>query len=197
MTDVEQMLRNLSVEPPTELARATLIETGAADQVTTIDSPFGPLWIAWSPKGVTAVTPRFACETVGGFLDEHRRRGYSTVGSQSRLPKDLAVRVDDALEHGETADVPVDLRGLADFQRSVLDTCRSIGVGTVRSYGWIAERLHNPGAVRAVGTALGRNPVPLIVPCHRVVRSDGAVGSYAFGADMKRELLIREGAILT
>lgn len=196
MTDIEQMLRDLSVEPPASLARETLIESGAADQVATVESPFGPLWIAWSPRGVTGVTPRFACETVEGFLAEHRRNGYSIVGSQSQMPRDLATRVGDALELGETSDVPVDLRGIATFQRSVLDACRGIGAGTVRSYGWLAEKLQNPGAVRAVGTALGRNPIPLIVPCHRVVRSDGAVGNYAFGPDMKRQLLIREGAIL-
>lgn len=192
MTDITHMLSDLNVESPPGLAQETLVEAGAADQVATVDSPFGPLWVAWSPRGVTGVTPRFACDTVEGFLDAHRRNGYAA----SRLPSDLAARVDDALERGETHDVPVDLRGLAKFQQAVLIACSTINAGSVRSYGWIADELDNPGAVRAVGTALGRNPVPLIVPCHRVVRSDGAIGNYAFGPDMKRELLVREGAIL-
>ncbi|GMR02214.1 MAG: methylated-DNA--[protein]-cysteine S-methyltransferase [Acidimicrobiia bacterium] len=192
MTDLEQALRALDIQPPTDLVRTTLIETGAADQITTIDSPFGPLWIAWSPRGVTAVTPRFACESVGDFLDEHRRNAYVI----DHLPRHLEERIDKALASGMTSDVPVDLRGLSDFQRAVLAACSRIEAGTVRSYGWIAEQLENPGSVRAVGTALGRNPIPLVVPCHRVVRSDGAIGNYAFGPEMKRELLIREGAIL-
>jgi O-6-methylguanine DNA methyltransferase len=100
------------------------------------------------------------------------------------------------LQSGDTTDIPVDLSGVTSFQRSVLSTCATIPVGSVRPYGWIASEIGSPGAVRAVGTALGRNPVPLIIPCHRVVRSDGAVGNYAFGPDMKHDLLIREGAIL-
>jgi O-6-methylguanine DNA methyltransferase len=192
MSNIEDRLGNLNVPPPHDLARTTLIQAGAADQVATADSPFGPLWIAWSPLGVTAVTPRFVCNTLDGFLEEHRRNGFAAA----RLPKDLAGRVDDALEHGTTPDFPVDLRGLGEFQTAVLETCRQIEAGRVRSYGWIAERLDNPGAVRAVGTALGRNPIPLIIPCHRVVRSDGSIGNYAFGPEMKHDLLVAEGAIL-
>lgn len=192
MTDIEQLLKDLDVAPPRELERTTLVTTGAADQATTADSPLGPLWIAWNPRGVTAVTPRFVCDTFDGFLGEHRRGVYKAKG----LPKDLAGQIEDALVHGETSEVPVDLTGIAAFQRGVLEVCRTIGPGTVRSYGWIAEKLDNPGAVRAVGTALGQNPIPLIVPCHRVVRSDGSIGNYAFGPDWKHDLLVREGAIL-
>jgi len=192
MNDLERALHALNVQPPADLVRTTLIETGAADQITTTDSPFGPVWIAWSPRGVTAVTPRFACESVDDFLGEHRRTAYVV----DHLPRHLEERIDNALANGMTSDVPVDLRGLSDFQRAVLDACSRIEAGTVRSYGWIAEQLENPGSVRAVGTALGHNPIPLVVPCHRVVRSDGAIGNYAFGPEMKRELLIREGAIL-
>ena len=192
MTDIEQLLATLTVSPPMDLERATLVTAGAADQVTTTDSPYGPLWIAWSPIGVTGVSPLFACETVDDFMDEHRRHVYST----EHLPTELASQIDEALEHGSTPEFPVDLRGIAEFQASVLEACRTIEVGTVRSYGWIADRLHNRGAVRAVGTALGHNPIPLLVPCHRVVRSDGSVGNYAFGAEMKHDLLVREQAIL-
>ena len=192
MIDIEQLLNDLTVPAPPNLARTTLIEAGAADQVTTTDSPFGPLWIAWSPLGVTAVTPRFVCDTLDGFLETHRRKGYEAAG----MPTDLARKVDDALEHGTTPDFPVDLRGIGEFQATVLETCRQIEAGRVMSYGWIAQQLDNPGAVRAVGTALGRNPIPLIVPCHRVVRADGSIGNYAFGPEMKHDLLVAEGAIL-
>ena len=85
--------------------------------------------------------------------------------------------------------VPMDLSGLPEFQRDVLEAARAIPFGEVRPYAWVAERIGNPRAVRAVGTALGRNPVPFIVPCHRVVRSDGSLGGYFFGVSVKEYLL--------
>ena len=88
--------------------------------------------------------------------------------------------------------VPVDLTGVAPFQRGVLTAARTIPFGEVRPYGWIADRIGAPKAVRAVGTALGRNPVPIVVPCHRVLRSDGSLGGYAFGLDLKTRLLALE-----
>jgi methylated-DNA-[protein]-cysteine S-methyltransferase len=192
MTDIKELLGDLNVMPPVDLERSTLVNAGAADQVATTDSPFGPLWISWSPIGVTGVSPLFACPTVDEFMEEHRRNVYSA----NRLPVDLSDQIEAALEFGTTPDFPVDLRGIAGFQGAVLEACRRIEPGSVRSYGWIADELENPGAVRAVGTALGHNPIPLLIPCHRVVRSNGSIGNYAFGSDMKHDLLLREGAIL-
>ena len=88
--------------------------------------------------------------------------------------------------------VPVDLSETPEFQRRVLEAARQIPYGEARPYAWIAERIGSPRAVRAVGTALGRNPVPLIVPCHRVWRSDGGLGGYLFGVEYKRRLLVLE-----
>ena len=88
--------------------------------------------------------------------------------------------------------VPVDISVAGPFQRSVLETALAIPFGEVRTYRWIAEKIGAARAVRAVGTALGRNPVPVIVPCHRVLRTDGGLGGYAFGLDMKRHLLSLE-----
>ncbi|MBI2527833.1 MAG: methylated-DNA--[protein]-cysteine S-methyltransferase [Candidatus Rokubacteria bacterium] len=85
--------------------------------------------------------------------------------------------------------VPVDLSGAAAFQRKVLAAAREIPFGEARPYAWVARRIGHPRAVRAVGTALGRNPVPVIVPCHRVLRSDGGLGGYIFGLDVKDRLL--------
>ena len=85
--------------------------------------------------------------------------------------------------------VPVDLSEVPDFQRRVLETARKIPFGEARPYAWVADRIGHPRAARAVGTALGRNPVPLIVPCHRVWRSDGGLGGYLFGVDVKSRLL--------
>lgn len=88
--------------------------------------------------------------------------------------------------------VPVDLSALLPFQRRVLETAMSIPFGEVRSYAWVARRLSRPRAARAVGTALARNPVPIIVPCHRVRRSDGGLGGYLFGLPFKDRLLALE-----
>lgn len=85
--------------------------------------------------------------------------------------------------------VPWDLAALAPFARRVLEVTAQIPYGEVRTYRWVAERLGAPAAVRAVGNALARNPVPILIPCHRVVRSDGAVGGYALGAGRKQALL--------
>src|SRR5262249_59378424 len=80
------------------------------------------------------------------------------------------------------------LSATAVFQRRVLEAAEDIGFGEARPYAWLAQRIGHPRAVRAVGTALGRNPVPLIVPCHRVWRSDGGFGGYLFGPELKRRL---------
>lgn len=90
----------------------------------------------------------------------------------------------------------LDLGGLSDFERDVLTATRRIPTGETRPYGRVAREAGRPRAVRAVGTVLARNPVPLLVPCHRVVRADGQVGDYMFGATHKEELLRGEGANL-
>ncbi len=84
---------------------------------------------------------------------------------------------------------PCDLGGLPPFTRAVLRITAKIPYGEVRGYRWVAERLGKPRATRAVGNALARNPIPIIIPCHRVVRSDGTLGGYALGLDWKRRLL--------
>jgi methylated-DNA-[protein]-cysteine S-methyltransferase len=90
---------------------------------------------------------------------------------------------------------PCDIRSLPPFTQAVLRITRAIPYGKIRSYRWIAEKLGKPGAARAVGNALGRNPVPFIIPCHRVVRSDGSLGGYALGLSWKKRLLKLEKSI--
>lgn len=84
---------------------------------------------------------------------------------------------------------PCDLDSLPSFTRTVLKITAQIPYGEIRSYRWVAERLRKPKAMRAVGNALARNPIPIIIPCHRVVRSDGTLGGYALGLHWKRRLL--------
>lgn len=92
---------------------------------------------------------------------------------------------------GRVIDFPdrLDLSGGTPFQREVWETAKLIPYGETQSYGWIARQMGNPKAVRAVGQALGKNPLPIIVPCHRVLASGGKLGGFSSGLDLKRRLL--------
>ncbi|MCP9947697.1 methylated-DNA--[protein]-cysteine S-methyltransferase [Actinomadura madurae] len=97
-----------------------------------------------------------------------------------------------ALRTGRLGGLRLDLRGLSDFEAAVLRAAARIPRGQTRPYAWVARQAGRPKAVRAVGSALGRNPVPLLIPCHRVTRSDGALGDYVFGVGAKERLLRAE-----
>jgi methylated-DNA-[protein]-cysteine S-methyltransferase len=88
--------------------------------------------------------------------------------------------------------VPFDLSGMSGFMKKVYKVTRKIPFGEVRSYGWIADKVRDPGAARAVGRAMGFNPVPIIIPCHRVIASDGTLGGYGGGLSVKKWLLAHE-----
>ncbi len=96
---------------------------------------------------------------------------------------------------GPYDDIALDVRG-TDFQQSVWDQLRKIPAGETRSYGDIAKALNNPKAVRAVGGANGANSVAIVIPCHRVIGSDGGLAGYAYGSVIKEKLLQREGVVL-
>ncbi|MEV0228064.1 methylated-DNA--[protein]-cysteine S-methyltransferase [Nonomuraea sp. NPDC050786] len=151
-----------------------------------VPSPIGELGAAFTDQGVAYVHPG------EGFAEAFRKRFARPLLPAERPPAGLLP----ALRTGRASRIRLDLRGLSDFQRDVLEAARTIPRGEVRPYSWIAERIGRPGAVRAVGTALGRNPVPLLIPCHRVTRSDGVVGDYVFGPAAKERLLLAEGADL-
>jgi len=87
----------------------------------------------------------------------------------------------------------LDLSSGTEFQQKVWSSCRGIPYGQTRSYGWIAGQIGKPGASRAVGNALGKNPIPIIIPCHRVLAADGGIGGFSGGLDVKRRLLKLEG----
>ncbi|MBN1161440.1 MAG: methylated-DNA--[protein]-cysteine S-methyltransferase [Dehalococcoidales bacterium] len=87
----------------------------------------------------------------------------------------------------------VDIRGATHFQRKVWETTRKIPYGETRSYAWVAKQIGNHGAARAVGQALGKNLLPIVIPCHRVIASDGSLGGFGGGLVMKKHLLALEG----
>ena len=113
------------------------------------------------------------------------------------LPEEMAQQVRDVLTGRQRFSGRVDLSHLTPFQRKVLQKVRTIPAGQVRSYRWVAQAIGAERAVRAVGTALARNPIPLLIPCHRVIRSDGRLGEYSGGGpSVKAKLLAFEGADL-
>jgi O-6-methylguanine DNA methyltransferase len=185
-------LAGLRETAPSDLAHSTLVAVGLADDYALIDSPVGPLRVAWNSRGVSAVE-----SAVNDAVFE--ARFHARTGRRARrrdaLPVELAGKVGRRLDGDRRNRIPLDLRGASDFERAVWMKALEIPRGEVRPYGWIAAEIGRPKAVRAVGTALGHNPVPLIVPCHRVVRSDGMIGQYSLGGpENKRTILSAEGA---
>jgi methylated-DNA-[protein]-cysteine S-methyltransferase len=129
-----------------------------------------------SERGVVAIHPGGRAETPGA--------------AARRVAEQARAELDEYLDGRRSFfAVPVDLERVPEFQHRVLDECARIPFGETRSYSEMAGRVGNAGAARAVGTALGRNPVPFIVPCHRVLRGDATLGGYGFGLPMKMDLL--------
>jgi O-6-methylguanine DNA methyltransferase len=185
-------LAGLREAAPPRLAHATLVAVGLADDYAVMDSPLGPLRVAWNARGVSAVEEAPNDEA---FETRFRARTGRVAERRDALPDDLARRIERRLAGDRHNRIALDLRGSTEFERAVWMKALEIPRGEVRPYGWIAAEIGRPKAVRAVGTALGHNPVPLIVPCHRVVRSDGTIGQYSLGGPAnKRTILAGEGA---
>ena len=149
-------------------------------------SPLGPLLIAATDKGICQMN-----------FDDDPERLKRRFPNAAVIEDDgtIAAWADAALAQIESPcshDLPIDVRGTA-FQERVWQELRKIPVGETRSYADIAAAIGQPGAVRAVGSANGDNPVAVLVPCHRVIRSDGSLGGYAGGLDRKTRLLAAEG----
>lgn len=159
----------------------------------TVDTPIGRVLLATTPTGLARVAfEGEGFDEVLGRLAE--RISPRILEVPSRL--DAAARQMDEYFAGRRHrfDLPLDLVLAAGFRRTVLDYLPSITYGRTASYAAVAAAVDHPRAVRAVGTACARNPLPLIIPCHRVVRSDGAIGAYLAGAAVKKRLLDMEGA---
>jgi O-6-methylguanine DNA methyltransferase len=188
----EAGLAGLREPAPPGLAHATLVAVGLADDYAVIDSPVGPLRVAWNGRGVSEVSG--AIDDAAFEARFHARTGR-TARRRDALPAELARKIERRLAGDRHNRIDLDLRGSTPFEQAVWMKALEIPRGEVRPYGWIAAEIGRPKAVRAVGTALGHNPVPLIVPCHRVVRSDGMIGQYSLGGpENKRTILTDEGA---
>ena len=163
---------------------------GAVIRYVVADSPLGPLLIAATDRGI--------CRLTFGEDEGALRRKFPHADIR---PDDgtIAPWVEAALaqiERPSDHQLPIDVRGTA-FQEKVWAALRKIPLGQTRSYADIAAAVGSPGAVRAVGTANGSNPVSVLVPCHRVIRSDGTLGGYGGGLPNKVKLLEAEKAMPT
>lgn len=192
--ETRQLLRQLAslgqVKAPSSIIPSVLGRVGMADVYFSLPSPIGPIFVAYNDAGVSAVMP---AEDPGRFEEAFHARFGRTARRTDRPSNALARAIEARLASDHPAALRFDLRGLSEFEQAVLLKALEIPRGEVRPYAWIAAEIERPRAVRAVGTALGRNPIPLLIPCHRVVRSDGRSGDYVFGAEAKRALLQSEG----
>ncbi|HEV8340433.1 MAG TPA: type II toxin-antitoxin system prevent-host-death family antitoxin [bacterium] len=160
----------------------------------TLPAPFGPVFVAYGGAGPVLVSQ--AASPVAFEREAERVLGSLPV-ADPQPPAELRAELMRAVRDRAPYRGPVDLTRVPPFERTVLQALRRIPAGQVRTYGEIARSLGKPAAARAVGTACARNPLPLLIPCHRVVRSDGKLGGYSMrgGVALKRQLLEAEGAL--
>ena len=189
-SDVIAGLEAHAIAAPHDLLPAVLASAGLADHYVTVAGPTGDLFVAWNKDGVSAVAPATDAAT---FEETFRARTDRAVTPASKLPAALERSISRSVGTGKLGALPVDLSAVTPFQQDVLRVTATIPPGEIRSYRWVAREIGRPRASRAVGSALNRNPVPVFIPCHRVGRSDGTIGDYAFGPAMKRDLLRHEG----
>lgn len=169
---------------------------------TRVSSPLGDLILAATEDGLREI--EFGrTRTDADFVQRIKDAGGDPVpvatideaplGTQCTLKRAAAELEEYFGGHRAEFDVPLDWGQMPPFQRAVLEATASVPFGHVDTYAGIARRIGNPKATRAVGNALGRNPIPVIVPCHRVIRSDASLGGYTGGLNIKEHLLSLEG----
>ncbi|HEY6730019.1 MAG TPA: methylated-DNA--[protein]-cysteine S-methyltransferase [Solirubrobacterales bacterium] len=175
--------------------RAQAAEEGLLDVAyTSADSPFGPLLLATTKRGLVRVglPNQDPDELLVDLADRVSPRVLEAPGELDEVRRELDQYFAGKLDH---FDLPLDWRLSSGFRQRVLRAIDRIPYGQTRSYTEMARRAGNERAVRAAGTACGSNPIPLVVPCHRVLRSGGALGGYGGGVPMKRALLELEGVL--
>jgi methylated-DNA-[protein]-cysteine S-methyltransferase len=176
---------------------------------TTVTAPWGPIRLAASSRGLVSAEQLTSAEEFAARLQG--RFGVVPVPVEETPPDDPAVAhlararaAFEAFADGDLAalvDLSIDLDDRPAWDRLVLGAVRGIPPGATASYGEVARMIGKPGAARAVGAAVGRNPLGLVIPCHRVIAGDGSLGGYGggwwggrqAGLELKRELLAREG----
>jgi len=189
-----------SIDARSHRAAARLAEAAARAGLLDVaygfaDSPFGRLLVAMSPQGLVRVSyPEHGVDEVLAELSAHIS---PRVLESPRATEEVRRELEEYFEgRRRTFAVEVDLSGVRGFGRRILEETARIPFGSVATYRDVATGAGSPAAVRAAGNALGANPVPIVVPCHRVVRTGGGLGGYTGGLERKQSLLELEGAEL-
>lgn len=195
MTSLEEQLRAGADAPQFDAQRFAdrALEEGLVDVAYGhADSPLGPLLVASTERGLVAVSYlqfRDEAETLERIAARVSPRVVEAPAKVDGIRREL----DDYFESRLTDfSTPIDWALVGDFGRRVLSQTAAIPYGEVATYGDVARGIGSPGAARATGNALGANPMPIVVPCHRVVASGGKLGGYTGGVDRKRLLLSLE-----
>jgi len=159
-----------------------------------VDSPLGPLFVASTEQGVC----RIGFDPEPEREEERLARGFGVRVLRAPRAIDLARRQLSSYFEGELREfeLPLDLRPYAEFQRAVLELLGRVPYGSTTTYGALAAGAGRPRAARAVGMVMNRNPIPIVLPCHRVLGSTGKLVGYAGGLDRKEQLLRLEGALM-
>ncbi|HSF32297.1 MAG TPA: methylated-DNA--[protein]-cysteine S-methyltransferase [Candidatus Tectomicrobia bacterium] len=191
LRDLLRQLRRLGDVPaPATILPKVLDQVGLVESYAPLETPIGRLFVAYTKHGVSAV---MRAPSEADFERQYRLRFGRQPRRTAEPPATLMRRLHRRVNGAKYSSPRLDLRHLSDFERAVLLKVLQIPRGEVRPYAWVAREIGSPKAVRAVGSALRRNPIPLVIPCHRVVRSDGSAGEYVFGSEAKRALLVAEG----
>jgi methylated-DNA-[protein]-cysteine S-methyltransferase len=199
MNDIETKLREAALDLPadtpdlsTRAGAEGLLDVAYAS----VDSPLGPLVVAATPTGLVRISyTDFRGDDE--VLEELARRVSPRVLEAPARLDPVRRELDEYFEgRRERFDVPIDWSHLAGFTREVLRATANIGFGEVSTYAGVAAEAGSPRAVRAAGNALGANPMPVVVPCHRVLRTGGKLGGYTGGLEKKEYLLRLEGRLL-
>ena len=175
--------------------RAAAAKEGLLDVAyDVVESPLGELFVGVSERGLCVIS----YEVDPDVQIERLARGFGSRVLRSPRPVDPARRQLDEYFAGKRKqfDLDVDLRLARDFGRTVLEQLGRVPFGEVTTYGALAAKAGKPKAARAVGTIMNRNPVPIVLPCHRVVGASGSLVGYAGGLERKQTLLRLEGALL-
>ena len=200
MTNIETALRRAASRVPDARAPA-LAERADAEGLldvaySTVDSPLGPLMIAATPRGLVRVSYSQFRDDDAVLADLARRVSPRVLEASGRL--DRARReLDEYFEGRRTEfDLSIDWALTRGFTTEVLRATAAVGFGQTTTYAEVAGAAGSPRAVRAAGNSLGSNPLPIVVPCHRVLRTGGALGGYTGGVERKEFLLRLEGVLV-
>jgi len=161
-----------------------------------VQSQFGKIGIVWKSENRNARIIHVLLPKSGRKMEQVIRKAYPDVVLSSTLTAEKICKELGQYLNGRLIDFSlnsIDLLQLYNFQKKVLLLDKQIPYGWVSTYGRLAKKLGHPGAARAVGTALARNPFHIIIPCHRVIKSDGSLGGFGGGLKLKRQLLELEG----